>query len=235
MNDDSAATNDALQSDNDSQAGYREAVDVFSDWALIGKDEGMERGHANAVQEMLTFAISKVAGLGNKFSAIDVGCGNGWVARQLLMMPGCEAAVGIDGSESMIAKAKEIDPTGEYHLALLPDWQPKQRFNLLHSMEFLYYLKDPASMLKAFAENWLEEGGWAVIGIDHYQENTESLDWPEAVGVHMTTFSEQQWLAHWQEAGFTNITHWRADTKQNEDGSTTPGTLVIAGMKPSTA
>ena len=31
----------------------RPAVDVFSDWAEEGRDEGMERGHAPAVGEML--------------------------------------------------------------------------------------------------------------------------------------------------------------------------------------
>ena len=56
------------------------AVDVFSQWALIGKDEGMERGHAASVQAMLELAIPK---LNAGFSAIDLGCGNGWVTRML--------------------------------------------------------------------------------------------------------------------------------------------------------
>ena len=32
----------------------REAIDVFGEWAEVGKDEGMERGHAAAVEEMLS-------------------------------------------------------------------------------------------------------------------------------------------------------------------------------------
>ncbi len=32
----------------------RNATDIFSEWALGGKDEGMEKNHADAVSEMLT-------------------------------------------------------------------------------------------------------------------------------------------------------------------------------------
>ena len=42
----------------------------FLQWALIGKDEGMERGHAASVQAMLELAIPKLNG---GFSAIDLG------------------------------------------------------------------------------------------------------------------------------------------------------------------
>ena len=60
-------------------------------------------------------------------------------------------------------------------------------------MEFLYYLDDPEYMLKLFHDNWLEDGGWAVIGIDHYAENEDSLSWPEYVGVHMATRTTKEW------------------------------------------
>ena len=33
--------------------GWRSAPEVFHEWALIGKDEGMERGHAASVKAML--------------------------------------------------------------------------------------------------------------------------------------------------------------------------------------
>ena len=37
----------------------RKATEVFHDWALKGKDEGMEKGHSNAVSEMLDFVSLK--------------------------------------------------------------------------------------------------------------------------------------------------------------------------------
>jgi hypothetical protein len=57
----------------------RDATDVFSEWALKNRDEGMESGHASSVNDMLNLAIPK---LKTPFSAIDVGCGNGWVCRK---------------------------------------------------------------------------------------------------------------------------------------------------------
>ena len=40
--------------------GMKEATDVFNHWAHLGKDEGMERGHANAVNEMIDVAMERV-------------------------------------------------------------------------------------------------------------------------------------------------------------------------------
>ena len=150
--------------------GKRPATDVFHDWALVGKDEGMERGHAASVSEMLSFISKQVEVSGKAFSAVDVGCGNGWVVRKLQSHDKCDYAMGIDGAEAMIAKAKTIDEKTDYIHALLPEYQPDRKFDFVHSMEFLYYLNDPENMLKLFHDNWLEDGGWAVIGIDHYAE-----------------------------------------------------------------
>ena len=204
--------------------GKRPATDVFHDWALVGKDEGMEKGHAASVSEMLEFIWQQVESTDKNFSAVDVGCGNGWVVRKLKSYENCEYAMGIDGAEAMIAKAKTIDANTDYAQALLPDFQPKRKFDFIHSMEFLYYLKEPENMLKLFHDNWLEDGGWAVIGIDHYAENEDSLSWPDYVGVHMSTRTTEQWQQAWMDAGFTNIKHWIAG---GENGVT----LVFVGQK----
>lgn len=216
---------DAMQPKALGMTNVRLAVDVFSDWATEGRDEGMERGHAAAVGEMLAFGLARVAEPSQNFRAIDVGCGNGWVVRQLSSVPLCSHAEGVDGAPEMIEKARRTDPEGHYHHGLLPDWSPEGRFDLLMSMEVLYYLHDPAAMLATFRDAWLQPGGWAVIGVDHYAEHEESLDWPEKVGVHMTTLSEAAWLEAWSAAGFESIETWRA--------AGDPGTLVIAGRCPS--
>ena len=44
----------------------REAIDVFGEWAEVGKDEGMERGHAAAVEEMLEFIYQRAKDLENR-------------------------------------------------------------------------------------------------------------------------------------------------------------------------
>ena len=202
----------------------RPATDVFHDWALKGKDEGMEKGHAKSVGEMIDFIFEQVKNNENGFSSVDVGCGNGWVVRLLSSHEKCNYALGLDGAQAMIEKALKIDPTGNYEKVVLPNYTPQQKFDFIHSMEFLYYLDDPDEMLKLFFIDWLNEGGWAVIGIDHYLENKDSLSWPEHVGVNMATKSIQQWLDSWQDAGFSDISHWIAG---GQDGVT----LVIAGRK----
>ena len=200
----------------------REATDVFSEWALRNRDEGMESGHANSVNEMLNIAIPM---LDVPFSVIDVGCGNGWVCRKLQSNKNCSKAVGIDGSIEMITKAKQKS-TGEFHLAKLPGWNPSQKFDLIHSMEFLYYLQDPLDMLKIFFNEWLDDQGVLIAGVDHYLENTASHDWPESLNVHMTTLSEEQWRQGMIDAGFTDVETRRVGLK-----SGFVGTLAIFGRK----
>ena len=197
------------------------ATDVFSQWALMGKDEGMERGHYPSVKAMLELALQKVT---NDFTAIDLGCGNGWVTRMLTEL-GASHSEGVDGALEMINKATEIDSSHLYSHGLLPEWKPNRRFDLVHTMEFLYYLKDPARMISIIHDEWLENGGVFVAGVDHYLEHKESLSWPEHVGVHMTTMSIAQWTDAMKKAGFTNIEIHQVAAKDDF-----PGTLVMLGQ-----
>lgn len=196
------------------------AVDVFSQWALIGKDEGMERGHAASVKAMLELTIPKLSG---GFSAIDLGCGNGWVTRMLTEL-GAGHSEGVDGSSEMINKATSKDSNHKYSQGLLPDWSPGRRFDLVHTMEFLYYLDDPAGMISIIHDEWLEENGILVAGVDHYLEHEDSLTWPEHVGVHMTTLSIDDWKSAMTNAGFKDVEIHQVAGKENF-----PGTLVMMG------
>ena len=199
----------------------RPAVEVFDEWAHKGKDEGMERGHGPSVNSMLNLILPK---LDDDFSAIDIGCGNGWVVRKLKSL-GAKTAHGVDGASQMISKAGYLDSENTYHHALLPDWNPPQRFDLVHSMEFLYYLDDPSIMLKNIHDDWLTNYGWFVAGIDHYKEHKESLAWPEHVGVKMNTMGINEWKDLMKLAGFSQI-----EIHQVEGKNEFPGTLVMLGQ-----
>jgi SAM-dependent methyltransferase len=195
------------------RANARPAVrpphEVFTEWAADGRDVGMETGHAAAVDEMLAAALS-LPWMAAGFTAVDAGCGNGWLVRKLRAAPGCRGATGVDGSAGMIARARALDPDGAYEIGQLMSWQPAQPVDLVVSMEVLYYLDDPVALLRRMAMTWLKPGGYAVIGIDHYQENEESLAWPQFVGTRMATWPESQWLEALEQAGFTRVRHWRA-------------------------
>lgn len=201
----------------------REATEVFSEWAEKGKDKGMESGHAASVHAML-----ELVGIprSNDYTAVDVGCGNGWVCRLIGSDSKCTHVTGVDGSATMIAKAKTIDNEGNYHVAKLPDWKPPTGFDLVHSMEFLYYLHDPKAMLRLLHDDWLNSGGMLVAGIDHYLENEDSLSWPEALNVHMTTLSKDEWKSAMNDAGFVDVELHQVGKK---DGFI--GTLAMVGRK----
>ena len=184
------------------------ATDVFSEWARIGKDAGMETGHAPAVNEILNAALSELNG--RDFEAIDAGCGNGWVVRLLNNIPSCTRAMGVDGAESMIQRAQNIDALGTYTLADLSSWNPESPVDLVHSMEVLYYLEDIVDFLNRVNRYWLKSNGIFAFGIDHYFENEDSHSWSEKVGVRMAMYSENEWREMVENAGFNVLRMFRA-------------------------
>jgi SAM-dependent methyltransferase len=206
-------------------AAIRPATEVFSAWAAAGRDQGMAKTHAPAVHEMLDAAISALRGATN-VTAIDIGCGNGWVVRMLRKRSVCSSVTGVDGSAAMIAKARSLDPEGDYVLADLSHWTPSARVNLVHSMEVLYYLNDPAAFLRRVCNEWLEPGGVAILGIDHYAENEPSLVWPGRLGVRMTTWPEDAWRSALYAAGFSDVRTWRAAPRGKA------GTLAMLARAP---
>jgi len=205
----------------------RPSSEVFTEWAATDRDLSMAQDHAAAVDEMLAAAMTAL-GPERTYTAIDAGCGNGWIVRRLRQTPRCLAAIGIDGSAGMIAKARALDPQGTYVHADLTTWDPPQPVDLVVSMEVLYYVEDPLALLKKIAKRWLKPGGYAVIGIDHYQENTASLSWPAYVGTRMTTWPEAHWLAALEDAGFRLVHTWRAAPKRHS-----AGTLVMLAQSES--
>ena len=89
----------------------------------------MEKGHSYAVNEMLNFIFKEAEKSNRHFSAIDVGCGNGWVVRLLNDHDLCNYAEGIDGAKAMIEKAKQIDEDGNYSVCNLPDFSPDRKYD----------------------------------------------------------------------------------------------------------
>ena len=202
----------------------RSAIEVFGEWAQSGKDEKMADGHQLAVDHMLEFVL---ADRKDSFSMIDAGCGNGWVVRQIREHSLCSQALGIDGAEEMIKRAHRIDPEGEYYHADLLEWTPNKSVDLIHSMEVLYYFREPARVLKHMVDNWLKPSGTLIIGVDHYRENTVSLDWAEKHNIEfMTTLSLLEWEQAFISSGLIEVKQWQFAPKENW-----AGTLIITGQK----
>ena len=204
----------------------RIATDVFGEWAEKGKDIGMEKGHALAVEDMISFATQERTNLKRNFSFLDLGCGNGWVVRMLENNQLCVRSVGIDGAKQMIEKASEDNSTSEFLLENIDTYSSPDKFDLIHSMEVLYYLENPALTVKKIADSWLNEGGRLIAGVDLYYENQESHSWEDRVGTKMMMLKEAEWMEIFSSAGLQEVESWRSN--QSQDWA---GTLVLTGKK----
>ena len=204
----------------------RIATEVFGEWAEKGKDIGMEKGHALAVEDMISFATAERTNLKRNFSFLDLGCGNGWVVRMLENNQLCVRSVGIDGASQMIEKASEDTSKSEFLLENIDTYISPDKFDLIHSMEVLYYLENPALTVKKIADSWLNEGGRLIAGVDLYYENQESHSWEDRVGTKMMMLKEAEWMEIFSSAGLQEVESWRSN--QSQDWA---GTLVLTGKK----
>ena len=109
-------------------------IETFSNWVENGKDDGMEKNHFKPVSKMLDLITETQ----DDFSIIDAGCGNGWAVRKISKHQNCEIAIGVDGSELMINKAKKLDSNNKYFLGNLLKWKPKNKVSAVITMEVLY-------------------------------------------------------------------------------------------------
>ena len=201
----------------------RPPIDVFSDWAINGKDVGMEKNHKLSVDNMIEFSVNTL----NSFTFLDAGCGNGWVVRKVSKLNKCIKSIGVDGSQKMIEKAKSIDKKNKYYCENLLDWKPKNKIDLVHSMEVFYYFKNPEKLIKHIYSSWLKKNSRLIIGIDYYSENKTSHSWPNECGISiMSLFSEKKWKNFFSEAGFYKIKTWKVGEKKDWGG-----TLIITGIK----
>ena len=202
----------------------RKATDVFGEWAQKGKDEGMEKSHAIPVDEMIDFALKERLEIKKTFSFLDLGCGNGWVVRKLANNIWCNQAVGIDGAEQMIFNAKSRGGNAKYILANINTYDSPEKYDLIHSMEVLYYLDNPSETVRKISNSWLNKGGRLIVGVDHYYENTESHSWQESIDTRMHMLKEIEWVQILERAGLSDVESWRSN--KHTDWA---GTLVITG------
>ena len=197
-------------------------INVFSDWAQNGKDEGMERHHNKSVMNMIDYACSRLP----EYSFIDAGCGNGWVVRHISNDSKCNDAIGVDGSSNMINKAKRLDNKNKYYCEDLLKWIPQSKVDIVLSMEVFYYFENPRLLIKHINNNWIKSGGRLIMGVDYYKENVSSHSWQKDCGISiMKLHSEKEWKLFFENAGLKDIKSWR--NGQDEDWG---GTLIVTGV-----
>ena len=67
----------------------------------------------------------------------------------------CNLAVGVDGSENMIKKAQHKDSIGKYYASSIEKWNTQEKFDVIFSMETLYYLQDINMILQSLHQKKL--------------------------------------------------------------------------------
>ena len=201
------------------------ATDVFNRWAQNGKDEGMKKNHFDSYVHIKNI-IKKEFQNSTNISVADIGCGNGWATGDLLKENFITKTHGYDGAEKMIKKAQAKIHGPSFFQTNLNEWTPNQQFDIIYSMEVIYYLKDPQNFIQQCYKKWLKPNGLFVAGIDHYQENKSSLSWPEDLNVSMKTKTAKEWKNLLIQNNFINCN--ATQVNQKEEWS---GTLIFWGRK----
>lgn len=146
--------------------------------------------------------IITVAGLGEGDHLLEVGCGTGVLAREVVKLVGASGSVtGLDLSESMLSVAREISPAVAFHQGNAMDLPfEDDSFDVVVASFVLMFVENQAQSVR---EMWrvLKPGGRLIISVwESLQENPayadlvriaarrigdgagESLAWPFALG-----------------------------------------------------
>ncbi len=179
-------------------------ANVFDEWAASGRGEGMEKGHGDVVEQVIDKLNIKAG-----FQILDLGCGIGWATRILAQKSAGVQAIGIDAAPAMVKKAEELSPltirarydVGHFEKLDFSDG----KFNLVFSMEALYYAPDLEQALSEI-HRVLKSGGHAEIIMDNYEGRATTAGWSGEIGLEMHHQSPEAWQAAFEKAGFTNVT-----------------------------
>ncbi|HKF52269.1 MAG TPA: methyltransferase domain-containing protein [Candidatus Acidoferrales bacterium] len=179
----------------------------FNTWADAGKGESMEQEHRPIVDPMLAMMQFSPTE-----SILDVGCGGGWLVRELASRVPQGHAVGMDLSDEMLAHARRNSanvPNAEFIVGsvdAIP--RPAAAFDRVISVESSYYWPDPAAGIREIYRV-LRLGGSAWILINYFRDNPYCHQWAKLIPIPMQLLSGDEWSALFRGAGFTEVAHSR--------------------------
>jgi SAM-dependent methyltransferase len=142
-------------------------------------------GEWHMLKEMLPDFIGR--------EVLDLGCGYGWHCRYAIEK-GATSVIGIDISEKMLQKAKEINQLNgiKYERIALEDAQyPPEIFDIVFSSLTFHYMQSYDALIAKIYQ-WLKPGGKLIFSVEHPVFTAEG---------------SQDWI--YNEAG--NKLHWAVD------------------------
>ncbi len=183
----------------------KKAAVEFDSWAEAGRGESMAKGHRPA----LTQAIA-TWGFETQHRVADIGCGNGWVCREMIKR-GAGSAVGVDISPKMIERARAaVQEDDRFRFEVASAAQLPIESGSLHrltSVEALYYVPDPQAALGEWARV-CATGGLLSIVVDLFEENPATHNWIDALDVEAHLLSADGLVEMVKKAGF-RVASWR--------------------------
>ena len=164
---------------------------------------------------------------------MDVGCGNGWVIREMAKKEHCKKAIGIDKSKKMIIQAgkKKESKNEEYGHSDIESFAYRGKFDYVFSMESLYYADSIDIALKKIFKI-LKPGGQLFCGTDFYTDNKATARWADIMKIQMHLHSKLEWKKFFKNTGFEVKTKQIKDLKNRKKWKREFGTLFIIGTKP---
>jgi len=201
---------------------------TFDKWAQNGRADLMEKEHGKNVLKFL----QKIS-FDKPFTFLDVGCGNGWVIRKIVIEKNCKKAVGIDKSRKMIiqSRKKSENKKEEFIHTDIESMNKKRKFDFIFSMESLYYVDSIEKALEKIYK-LLKPGGQFFCGTDFYTDNKATARWADMMKIQMHLHSKKEWKLFFQNAGFKVKTKQIKDLTNRKKWKQEFGTLFIIGTKP---
>jgi len=179
----------------------------FNRWADAGRGEKMEQDHLP-----ITLPVLEKMRLGPTDNVLDLGCGAGWLSRQISRSVPEGRVVGMDISDEMIRVARRTSVDQDNLLfvagevAAIP-WEPNF-FTHVISVESSYYWPNPTAGVKEIYRV-LRPDGAAWILINYYRDNPHCHQWGELLAVPTHLFSAEEWADLFRAAGFAQVLHER--------------------------
>ncbi len=227
------------------QAAEVKLQEEFNRWAQEGKGEEMEDSHLPIVPPTL-----ELMNLQPDDRVLDLGCGSGWLVRQLTGILSNGSVTGIDVSDEMIRHAQAATanlPNSQFLRGTAEELPaPANSFTKVISVESAYYRHDPARGLGEILRV-LVPAGSAWVLVNYYRDNPDCHQW----GAHYKTpahlLSAAEWQGLFANAGFRNLQHrripdlsptpevytgrWFRDAAQMRRFKA-EGALLVVGVKP---
>ena len=135
-------------------------------------DGGSVQAQVRAIRDRNSVSVYPILPplLGKGVSVIEVGCGTGWFSNSIVYYYQSNV-IGVDFNPIAIARAKQV--AQKIKLATVFEvedlflYQPTAKFDLAISLGVLHHTNNCLAALKKICTDFLDPGGYALIGLYH--------------------------------------------------------------------